>query len=224
MTARAVFFDLDGTLTDPKLGITRCIQHAMERLGRTPPEADDLHWCIGPPLRSSFARLLESAEDDLLDQALAFYRDRFSTIGLFENSLYPDAPGAVRALRALGYRTFVVTAKPQIFAERIVEHFSLEGLFERVHGSELDGRRTDKGDLIAHVLAQEGLEPSRVVMVGDREHDAIGAARCAVRCIGVTYGYGTESELLAQGVTRLARSPGDIVGLVKALFEKDTEP
>jgi len=130
----------------------------------------------------------------------------------------------VSALRALGYRTFVVTAKPQIFAERIVEHFSLEGLFERVHGSELDGRRTDKGDLIAHVLAQEGLEPSRVVMVGDREHDAIGAARCAVRCIGVTYGYGTESELLAQGVTRLARSPGDIVGLVKALFEKDTEP
>ena len=221
MNDRAVFFDLDGTLTDPKPGITRCIQHAMVGLGRTPPEADDLHWCIGPPLRGSFARLLDTSDGALLDRALALYRDRFGTIGLFENSLYPDAPGAVRALRALGYRTFVVTAKPEIFAVRIIEHFSLAGLFERVHGSELDGRRTDKGDLIAHVLAQERLEPSRVVMVGDREHDAIGAARCAVRCVGVSYGYGTEAELRAQGVTALARSPREILSLVEALFEKD---
>jgi len=204
MNDRAVFFDLDGTLTDPKPGITRCIQHAMVGLGRTPPEADDLHWCIGPPLRGSFARLLDTSDGALLDRALALYRDRFGTIG-----------------RALGYRTFVVTAKPEIFAVRIIEHFSLAGLFERVHGSELDGRRTDKGDLIAHVLAQERLEPSRVVMVGDREHDAIGAARCAVRCVGVSYGYGTEAELRAQGVTALARSPRDILSLVEALFGKD---
>jgi phosphoglycolate phosphatase len=222
MNDRAVFFDLDGTLPDPKPGITRCIRHAMAALGRTPPEPDDLHWCIGPPLRGSFARLLDSSDGELLDRALALYRDRFGTIGLFENSLYPDAPGAVRALRTLGYRTFVVTAKPEIFAVRIVEHFALTGLFERVHGSELDGRRTDKGDLIAHVLAQERLEPSRVVMVGDREHDAMGAARCAVRCVGVSYGYGTEAELRAQGVAGLARSPCEIVSLVEALFEKDT--
>jgi phosphoglycolate phosphatase len=218
---RAVLFDLDGTLTDPKPGITRCIQHAMKELGHAPPEADALHWCIGPPLRGSFERLLGSSDAELLDRALAHYRQRFSVVGLFENSLYPEAPGAVSALRALGYRTFVVTAKPQVFAMRIVDHFSLSGLFERVHGSELDGRRTDKGDLIAHVLAQERLDPSRVVMVGDREHDAIGAARCAVRCIGVTYGYGTESELLAQGVTRLAGSPRDIVSLVEGLFGND---
>jgi phosphoglycolate phosphatase len=218
---RAVLFDLDGTLTDPKPGITRCIQHAMKELGHAPPEADALHWCIGPPLRGSFERLLGSSDAELLDRALAHYRERFSVVGLFENSLYPEAPGAVSALRALGYRTFVVTAKPQVFAMRIVDHFSLSGLFERVHGSELDGRRTDKGDLIAHVLAQERLDPSRVVMVGDREHDAIGAARCAVRCIGVTYGYGTESELLAQGVTRLAGSPRDIVSLVEGLFGND---
>ena len=221
MNDRAVFFDLDGTLTDPKPGITRCIQHAMVELGRMPPEADDLHWCIGPPLRGSFARLLDTSDGALLDRALALYRDRFGTVGLFENSLYPGASEAVRALRALGYRTFVVTAKPEIFAVRIVEHFSLAGLFERVHGSELDGRRTDKGDLIAHVLVQERLEPSRVVMVGDREHDAIGAARCAVRFVGVSYGYGTEAELRAQGVTTLASSPRDILSLVEALFEKD---
>jgi phosphoglycolate phosphatase len=184
MNDRAVFFDLDGTLTDPKPGITRCIRHAMAALGRTPPEADDLHWCIGPPLRGSFARLLDSSDGELLDRALALYRDRFGTIG---------------------------------------EHFALAGLFERVHGSELDGRRTDKGDLIAHVLAQERLEPSRVVMVGDREHDAMGAARCAVRCVGVSYGYGTEAELRAQGVAGLARSPCEIVSLVEALFEKDRE-
>ena len=221
MNDRAVFFDLDGTLTDPKPGITRCIQHAMVELGRMPPEADDLHWCIGPPLRGSFARLLDTSDGALLDRALALYRDRFGTVGLFENSLWSGASEDVRALRGVGYRMFVVSAKPEIFAVRIVEHFSLAGLFERVHGSELDGRRTDKGDLIAHVLVQERLEPSRVVMVGDREHDAIGAARCAVRFVGVSYGYGTEAELRAQGVTTLASSPRDILSLVEALFEKD---
>jgi phosphoglycolate phosphatase len=217
--ARAVFFDLDGTLTDPKPGITRCIQHAMTGLGRVPPKADDLHWCIGPPLRGSFARLLDSSDGALLDRALALYRDRFGTVGLYENTLYPDVPETVGAVRARGYRTFVVTSKPEVFAVRIVEHFALTALFERVHGSELDGRRTDKGELIAHVLASERLEPSRVVMVGDREHDAIGAARCAVRCVGVGYGYGTEAELLAQGVAGLARSPREIVDLVEAVFE-----
>src|SRR5215467_978338 len=113
---RAVFFDLDGTLTDPKPGITRCIQHAMAGLGRVPPEADDLHWCIGPPLRGSFARLLESSDGELLDRALALYRDRFGTIGLYENTLYPDVPETIEAVRARGYRTFVVTSKPEVFA------------------------------------------------------------------------------------------------------------
>jgi phosphoglycolate phosphatase len=218
VTGRAVLFDLDGTLTDSRSGITRCIQHAMTGLGRTPPEADDLHWCIGPPLRGSFSRLLDSSDDHLLDSALSLYRYRFSTVGLFENRLYPEVPEVLGALRWAGYRTFVVTAKPRVFAVRIVEHFSLGELFERIYGSELDGQRTDKADLISHVLAEEKLEPAQVVMVGDREHDVIGARRCAVRCVGVTYGYGSASELRAHGEIPLAESPRRIVELVEAIF------
>jgi phosphoglycolate phosphatase len=217
-STRAVFFDLDGTLTDPFPGITRSIQHALVQLGRPVPDATELHWCIGPPLLDTFGRLLDSVDRPLLDQAIVHYRERFSTVGLFENALYPDVPAAVEALRALGYRTFVVTSKPRVFAVRIVEHFGLAALFERVYGSELDGTRTDKGDLIAHVLASEGLAPARVVMVGDRQHDVIGARKCAVASIGVTYGYGSAAELEAHGAIRLAASPGDIVHHVHALF------
>ena len=218
---KAVFFDLDGTLTDPFPGITKCLQHALTALGRPVPEAAELHWCIGPPLLDTFGRLLDSVDRPLLDQAIAHYRERFSTVGLFENALYPDVPAAVESLRASGYRTFVVTSKARVFAVRIVEHFGLAGLFERVYGSELDGTRTDKGELIAHALAEEGLEPARVVMVGDRQHDMIGARRCSVPCIGVTYGYGSAAELEAHGATRLAHTPKEIVDHVHAHFAKN---
>ncbi|HUG35399.1 MAG TPA: HAD family hydrolase [Candidatus Limnocylindrales bacterium] len=213
-----MFFDLDGTLTDPFPGITRSIQHALAQLGHPVPDAAELHWCIGPPLLDTFGRLLDSADRALLDRAIAHYRDRFSTVGLFENAVYPEVPGAVEALRASGYRTFVVTSKPRVFALRIVEHFGLARLFDRVYGSELDGTRTDKGELIAHVLASETLAAERVVMVGDRQHDMIGARKCAVASIGVTYGYGTAAELEAHGAIRLAASPAEIVHHVHAHF------
>jgi phosphoglycolate phosphatase len=215
-----VLFDLDGTLTDPKLGITRSIQHALRELGAAPPDCDELTWCIGPPLRPSLGRLLGSADDELLDRALALYRERFSTVGLFENTLFPEIPAVLRELRAAGCRTFVATSKPHVFASRIVQHFGLAPLFERVYGSELDGRRVDKGELIAYALAEEKLEPGRVVMVGDREHDMIGARFCGVPAIGVTWGYGAESELRAHGAHRLAHRPGEIPGLVGELLAR----
>jgi phosphoglycolate phosphatase len=210
----AVLFDLDGTLTDPKLGITRSIQHALRELGNTPPDCDELTWCIGPPLRPSLGQLLGSTDDGLLDRALVLYRERFSTVGLFENTLFPEIPAVLHALRAAGYRTYVATSKPHVFASRIVEHFGLAPLFDRVYGSELDGRRVDKGELIAYALAEEKLEPGRVVMVGDREHDMIGACCCGLPAIGVTWGYGAESELRAHGAHRLAHRPEEIPALV----------
>jgi len=216
---RSVIFDLDGTLTDPKLGITRCVQHAMSELGRLAPDADDLRWCIGPPIRDTFSRLLETTDDATLDRAIALYRERFSTTGLYENTLYPTIPGVLAELRGVGYGTFVATSKLQVFATRIVEHFSLTDMFENVYGSELDGQRADKGELIAHLVATEKLKPSAVVMVGDREHDVIGARKSGIRCIGVTYGYGTEAELTSAGAVRLVTSPTELLQSLNSLFD-----
>ena len=215
---RAVFFDLDGTLTDPKPGITECIRHALRGLGRTPPPADELTWCIGPPLPGSFARLLETDDEATLARALAFYRERFGTVGLFENALYTGIPEAVATVRAAGFATYVATSKPHVYAVRIIEHFGLGALFDRVYGSELDLTRVDKTDLIAYALAEEKLDPRHVVMIGDREHDMIGARRNGVRAIGVTYGYGDEDALRTHGAALIAHAPHALPALVASLL------
>ncbi|KYC39153.1 HAD family hydrolase [Scytonema hofmannii PCC 7110] len=217
MLSKAVLFDLDGTLTDPKLGITRCIQYALSEMGYKPPDGDRLHWCIGPPLKNSFSQLLNTSEDKLLERAISLYRSRFSTVGLFENSLYPQIPETLQTIRSAGYKTFVATSKPYIYATRIIEHFALSPLFDGVYGSELDGTRSVKGDLIHHILLKEQLSPSATVMVGDRLHDIIGAKQHNIASIGVTYGYGTEQELKVNGADSIARFPDDIPMLLKDL-------
>jgi len=214
----ALFFDLDGTLTDSKPGITRCIQHALAALEREAPHADELGWCVGPPLKASFARLLGSEDPVLLERALALYRERFGSIGLFENALYPDVPETLRELRALGYRQFIVTAKPHVYARRIAEHFGLMGPIETVYGSELDGTRGDKGELIAHVLQQEDIAPAEALMIGDREHDMRGAARCGLSAIGATWGYGGADELRRNGARHLAPHMRALPALVRQVF------
>lgn len=218
VSAGAVFFDLDGTLTDPKPGITECIRYALAKLGRVPPAADDLEWCIGPPLTDSLGRLLDTDDRALVARALALYRERFGTVGLYENALYPGVPDALAALRAAGLTLYVTTSKPHVYAGPIVQHFGIAHLFERVYGSELDLTRVDKTELIAHALAEEALAPARVVMVGDREHDMVGAVRCGLRTIGVTYGYGAEAALRAHGAMLIAREPGAIPDLVARLL------
>ncbi|MEY3403840.1 MAG: HAD family hydrolase, partial [Anabaena sp. CRKS33] len=167
MLSHTVLFDLDGTLTDPKPGITGCIQYALSELGYKPPDVNELLWCIGPPLKSSFSQLLQTSNDTLLEEAISLYRSRFSTIGLFENSLYPQIPETLKTIRAAGYQTFVATSKPQIYAERIIKYFDLAPLFDGVYGSELDGNRSMKGDLISYIMEKESLLASTVVMVGD---------------------------------------------------------
>lgn len=209
----AILFDLDGTLTDAKPGITRCIQYALSEMGYVPPTAEALHWCIGPPLKHSFARLLQTSDHAVIQQALTLYREQYSVAGMFENVLYPQIPATLNALRVAGYRTFVATSKPQIYATAIIEHFHLSSLFECVYGSEFDGTHSEKGDLIRHILQRENLLPETTVMVGDREQDIIGAKLNHVRTIGVTYGYGTLQELQAQGVDCIATSPAEIAGV-----------
>jgi phosphoglycolate phosphatase len=205
-----LLLDLDGTLTDPRVGITRCIQHALRGMGRAAPPEGELLWCIGPPLRESFSKLLDTREAAALDRALALYRERFSVKGMYENAVYPGVPEALTCLRGAGIRLFLATSKPRVYAMEIVRHFALEGSFEAIHGSELDGTRTVKSELIAHILRQEGIAAGDALMVGDREHDILGARACGVRGAAVTYGYGSAEELAHARPDWVFHSPDEL--------------
>jgi phosphoglycolate phosphatase len=204
-TEPTLFFDLDGTLTDPKPGITGSIQYALEKLGREVPSQDELAWCIGPPLRASFVTLLGGEEH--ADRGVELYRERFGVVGLFENSVYPEIEGVLTKLSQSGFRMFVATSKPHVFARRIIDHFALNSHFERVFGSELDGTRVHKTDLIAYALEQTDVDAARTLMIGDRSHDILGAKANGIDAIGVTYGYGSREELIAAGARHLCDSP-----------------
>jgi len=210
----SVFFDLDGTLTDPKVGIVGCIQYALNELGRPSQPDENLLWCIGPPLQGSFQTLLGSEAAAVA--ALALYRRRFSDIGLYENELYPGIAAALASLRQSGLKLYVATSKPAVYAERIVAHFHIGTYFERVFGSELDGTRTDKAELLTYAIGETGIDPARAIMIGDRRHDVIGARANAMTAIGVLYGYGSKDELEAAGAHHLCASPHDIVPAVMA--------
>jgi len=209
----AIFFDLDGTLTDPKPGITRSIQYALQKLDHpTIPTEDELTWCIGPPLRASFARILGG--EDFADRAVALYRERFSDIGLYENGVYDGVSEVLTTLSQSGHRLFVATSKPHVFAERIIAHFGLRPHFEDVFGSELDGRRVDKSDLLQYALKQAAVDPAKTLMIGDRSHDMVGAGNNGMTGIGVLYGYGGRQELIGAGALHLCATPQAILGCI----------
>lgn len=211
---RTVVFDLDGTLTDPKLGITRSIQHALTALGQRAPAQEELTWCIGPPLLESLRKLLGSQSQ--AESALRLYRQRFVEVGMYENQVYPGITTALSKLKAAGYRLFVATSKPTIYATPILEHFELSANFDAIYGSELDGTRSDKSELLAWLTAQECIDPRRTVMVGDRRHDMVGGRNNGMATLGVLYGYGTRQELLDAGADRLCRSPSEFEQLLSA--------
>jgi len=205
-----VLLDLDGTLTNPEQGIVACIRHALDVLERTVSADVDLTRYIGPPLADAFREILATNDRAEIEAAVAAYRARFGTIGLFENELYAGIPEALEALTARNARLFLATSKPRVYAVRIVEHFGLAKFFTGLYGSELDGTRTDKGELIAHILATERLEPSDTVMIGDRKHDVIGALRNRVRPLGALWGFGTLEELRAAGAAGFLEKPTDL--------------
>jgi phosphoglycolate phosphatase len=208
----AVLLDLDGTLTDPREGITGCIRHALCALGRPVPEDDDLTWCIGPPLLGSFERLLGDAA--LAPRGLALYRERFGEVGLYENELYPGTVPMLAALRARGARAILATSKPRVFAERILDHFALTPFFAAIHGSELDGTRAEKTALLPWIVAREGVDPARSVMLGDRSHDMLGARAAGLRGVGALYGFGGRDELLDSGAAHLIDAPEGLIGVL----------
>ncbi len=190
-----LFFDLDGTLTNPRLGIVRCFQYAQEVMQHPVWSEDALEQFIGPPLPESFEKILETADQALIDEGVRLYRQRFAKEGLFENEVYPDIPETLAALRDNGFDLLVVTSKPQVFADQIVQHFALDQYFRRVYGSELSGERATKSDLIRYVLEREQISAKHAVMIGDRCHDILGAHANGLRSIGVVWGFGSQAEL-----------------------------
>jgi phosphoglycolate phosphatase len=213
VTMDAIYFDLDGTLTDPKPGITRSIQYALRKLDHhTIPTEDELTWCIGPPLRASFAKILGT--EDSADLAVSLYRERFSDIGLYENGVYDGIGDVLTTLGQSGRRLFVATSKPHVYAERIVAHFGLRHHFEHVFGSELDGTRVDKSHLLEYALKTASVDPSKTLMIGDRSHDMIGARNNGIRGIGVLYGYGSKDELIGAGALHVCATPQAILDCI----------
>ena len=200
---RAIFFDLDGTLTDPKEGITKCIQYALERLDEDVPPAESLTWCIGPPLQQTFATLVGESRSQ---QAIDFYRERFSEVGWSENKRYDGILESLDVLKQQGHILYIATSKPRVYATQIADHFGLTAFFTHIFGSELDGTHTDKADLLKFAL-RETSAGSNSTMIGDRHHDIRGALLNQMNAIGVTYGYGSRTELAAAGAHLLIESP-----------------
>jgi phosphoglycolate phosphatase len=211
-----LFFDLDGTLTDSRPGIMASMRHAMNAIGREAPTDEALLRFIGPPTHDAFRELLGSADPELNARTITIYRERYATLGLFENSVYPGISAGLSALGEAGFTLWVVTSKPEVFANRIIDHFELRRHFKRVYGSELNGERSHKGELIAHVLASEGVHDAQAWMIGDRMHDIRGAKQNTLRSAGVLWGYGSRAELAEAGADALFN---DMPELVRAFTE-----
>jgi len=206
---RYVFFDLDGTLTDPKEGITKSVAYALKSFGIHVDNLDDLCKFIGPPLKWSFMEYY-CFDEEQAEAAIAKYRERFKDIGIFENSVYDGVEIMLDTLKKAGYRLALATSKPIVFAERILNHYGIAKYFDGAFGSELNGTRTDKAEVIRYALEQTGAKPCEVIMVGDRNHDVYGALKNDMKTIGVLFGYGNREELLGAGAYKLAETVAEL--------------
>ncbi len=213
-TIHTVLFDLDGTLTDPKEGICKSYQYALRHYGRQADDLDAFVPLIGPPLQACFVEHLGFAPEQL-DEVVAVFRDYFGTRGLYENRVYDGIVDLLAALQARGQRLALATSKAEFFAVKIMEHFGLSRYFDVMVGSELDGHRVAKADVIAEALRRLELTNGRgVAMVGDREHDVMGAQANGLRSVGVLYGYGDRAELAAAGADDIIATVGDLRALL----------
>jgi phosphoglycolate phosphatase len=205
----AVLFDLDGTLTDPGAGITRSLAFALEAVGRPALDEAALHALIGPPLIDAFGEM--GMDHDEATRAVDAYRDRYTRIGVYENELIPGIDVLLEELTAAGLRLAVATSKPEPFAHTILGHFGIDAAFPIVAGATLDQRRRHKDEVVLHALEHLGLpDPATVRMIGDREHDVVGAAVHDVATIGVLWGYGSRHELEAAGASSIVSTVAEL--------------
>lgn len=205
-----LYFDLDGTLTDPYEGITRCILYALDKLGFPRPSDDYLYSCIGPPLYDTFPELVGP---DLTLEAIDLYRERFVEVGWQENVPYDGILDTLETLASAGHCLFVATSKPHVHAKKIIDHFGMGRFIETVYGCELDGTRANKVELLEFAIRENPGEVHRS-MIGDRKHDLIGAIANNMRPVGVAYGYGSVEELTLAGAAAIATTPAHLPELL----------
>ena len=205
-----MLFDLDGTLTDPGLGITNSVMYALRKFGINVSDRSQLYPFIGPPLRDSF-RVYYGFSDEQCERAVRYYREYFKKSGMYENEVYDGINELLTRLKASGRSLVVATSKPEVFALEILRHFDLYKYFDFVAGATLNDVRNQKADIIKYALETLNItEKKSAIMIGDRKHDIIGAKETGLDSIGVLYGYGTYDELKNAGATYIADTPADI--------------
>jgi phosphoglycolate phosphatase len=215
LKASHLFLDLDGTLTDPREGIVRSISHALTVLKRPAPALESLTRFIGPPLAETFRTLLVTNDEALIRSAVHAYRERFASVGIFENLVYPEIPAALNVLANRGFQLYLVTSKPTVYAQRIVEHFGLARFFVRIYGPALDELNENKGSLVRRALVAEKLDAGTVAVIGDRQDDVRAARENGASSVGVTWGYGSREE--PEGADHTVSSPSQLVSWLGAV-------
>lgn len=225
---KTILFDLDGTLTASGIGITKCVQHALEKMGHPENDLKKLEIFIGPPLITQFMEYLNISKEEA-EQAVAYYRERYTTVGIFENELYPNVEKLLKTLKDNNYTLAVSSSKPEKFVKQILEHFEIEQYFDEIVGATMSEKRTDKAEVIEETLKRLGrincsnndanntatektINTENIIMVGDKKHDIIGARQFGIPCVAVSYGYGTMDELTNE-------NPHKIVNTVDELLE-----
>ena len=207
---KTVLFDLDGTLTDPGLGITNSVAYALNHCGITAESRESLYPFIGPPLNESFMKYYGFTAEKAME-AISVYREYFRDKGLYENEVYAGVRELLEVIKASGRKIVLATSKPEEFSVRILEHFDLMKYFDVVAGASMDEKRNKKGDVIAYAMEKGGFTAESAVMIGDREHDIFGAKENGLDSIGVLYGYGDRNELEKAGADYIAESVEDIL-------------
>lgn len=208
-----ILFDLDGTLTDPGLGITNSVAYALKRYGIEVQDRKSLYSFIGPPLSDSFMKYYGFSEEKAME-AIGVYREYFRDKGLYENEVYEGIRELLEKIKDSGRKTVLATSKPEEFSVRILEHFDLMKYFDVVAGASMDEKRNKKGDVIRYAMEKGGFTAHKAIMIGDREHDVFGAKENGLPSIGVLYGYGSEDELKAAGADYIAKTVEDIYALL----------
>ena len=211
MNKQSIIFDLDGTLTDSGEGITKSIKPVLDHYGIPCENLDDLRFCVGPPLRGSFLKL--GVPEDCIEEAIAIYRSRYTTIGKFENTPYPGIYDLLARLKAEGHTLYVATSKPEQMSMDILNKFELTPYFDLLAGATLDGSRDHKADVIAYLLQQTGSD-LEAIMVGDTVYDVVGAAAHGIPTVGVSWGYGSVTEMEAAGAYGIAHTMDELHDLL----------
>jgi phosphoglycolate phosphatase len=209
-----LFFDLDGTVSNNFVGIHRCLNFGLERLGYSQLSESQVHPLVGPPFRESLPKLFP---DINVESMLRLYRERYDVEGWLENHLYDGIVDAIKQLHLQGFTIALCTSKPRVAAERIISHFDLARYFDGIHGPELDGRFDRKTELLAHLISHYKVNPAQALMIGDRDKDIQAAQFAGTHSLGVLWGFGNKEELHSAGAAHIIDHPSQLQHTVHSI-------